>query len=256
MGVNLIQGDSLLKIKDIPDESVDMTLTSPPYDNIRTYNGNNTLWGEHVWMGVIEGLYRITKQGGVVVWVVGDATVKGSETCTSFKQALFACSVGFNLHDTMIYSKYAMPSTAKRYSQDFEYMFIFTKGSIKCFNKLETKCTYAGCGTSPTSRNKDGVLTSKGRRVIKDTKKLSNIWHYSAGAFKSTSDTIAHKHPAIFPEKLAHDHIMSWSNENDTIFDPFMGSGTTGKVAKQLNRNFIGIELDEDYFKIAQQRCQ
>ena len=252
--IELIQGDCLEKMKDIPDGSVDLTVTSPPYDNLRTYNGNNAQWGEHVWKGVIEGLYRVTKEGGVVVWVVGDATIKGSETGTSFRQALWAMECGFNLHDTMIYSRYAMPNTAKRYAQDFEYMFVFSKGAVSSFNVIKVPCTYAGVGTSPTSRNKDGDLVGRGRRIIKDTKKKSNIWHYSAGASKSTSDKIAHEHPAIFPEQLAYDHITSWSDEGDLVYDPFMGSGTTGVACKNLNRDFIGIEIDPSYFKIAEKR--
>ena len=251
--INLMLGDCLERMKEIPSGSVDLTVTSPPYDNLRTYN-NSLDWGEHVWKPVLRELFRVTKQGGVVVWIVNDATIKGSETGTSFRQALYAKEIGFNLHDTMIYRRNAMPNSAKRYSQDFEYMFVFSKGSINTFNPIMIPCTYAGCGTSPTTRGKDGMLVSSGRRIIKDYKKNSNIWFYTAGVGKSTKDVIAHKHPAIFPEQLANDHIISWSNEGDTVLDCFMGSGTTGKMALLNNRKFIGIEKDETYFKIAQDR--
>jgi len=234
---------------------VDLTVTSPPYDNLRTYKGS-LIWNETIWKQVIKRLYDITVEGGVVVWVVGDATIKGSETGTSFKQALYFKELGFNLHDTMIYHRLAMPNNAMRYGQDFEYMFILTKGKIAKFNPLQDKCNYAGFGTSPTSRNKEGILSGKGRRVIKETKKRTNIWKYSAGHSKSTKDKIAFKHPAIFPEKLANDHILSWSNEGDTVFDPFMGSGTTGKMALLNNREFIGIEKVDEYFEIAKERIK
>ena len=113
--IKLIQGDCLEKMQDIQDSSIDLTVTSPPYDNLRSYNGNNALWGEHVWKAAIKDLYRVTKDGGVVVWVVGDATIKGSETGTSFKQALWAMECGFRLHDTMIYAKNNyMPLTHNR----------------------------------------------------------------------------------------------------------------------------------------------
>ena len=237
----------------IEPDSIDLTVTSPPYDNLRTYN-NSSSWNWSVFTDIAAGLWRVTKPGGVVVWVVGDATVKGCETGTSFKQALFFKDCGFNLHDTMIYERSAMPNKHNRYGQDFEYMFILFKGSPKTFNPIMVDCTYAGAGTSPTRRNKDGVLEGKGRRIIGEKKKKSNIWRFSAGLNKSTKDSAAHKHPAIFPEMLANDHIISWSNEGYTVFDPFLGSGTTGKMAKLLNRKFIGIEIDDEYFKIASER--
>ena len=247
--IELIQGDCLEKMRDIPDGSVDLTVTSPPYDNLRTYNGNNAQWGEHVWKSVIEGLYRVTKDGGVVVWVVGDATIKGSETGTSFKQALYAMECGFNLHDTMIYAKKApVPLTHNRYEQQFEYMFIISKGKPKNFNPILEDCISFGKTNHMTHRRFSDDLagaSGKGKPVKKQRIKY-NIWSYQKGEKVP--------HPAIFPNQLAFDHIISWSNEDDTVLDCFMGSGTTGKIAKQLNRNFIGIELDPEYFKIAEKR--
>ncbi len=255
--VSLIHGDCLEEMKKIADGSVDLTVTSPPYDNLRTYNGNNALWGEHVWRAVIQDLFRATKQGGVVVWVVGDATIKGSETGTSFKQALWAKECGFNLHDTMIYLKNNPPPIGgtNRYYQAFEYMFIWSKGfpqlnAIKRVrrNKYNDKRTERVKGFT---RNKDGNFTKKKVSLVGDVK-LSNIWEYVVGGGNSVEYGTGH--PSGFPEQLAHDHIISWSNEGETILDPFMGSGTTGKMAKQLGRNFIGIELDKDYYEIAKQR--
>ena len=251
--IELIQGDCLEKMNDIPDWSVDLTVTSPPYDNLRTYNGNNAQWGEHVWKSVIEGLYRVTKEGGVVVWVVGDATIKGSETGTSFKQALFAMECGFNLHDTMIWNKgkfSAVGALRTRYAPVFEYMFIFTKGKIATFNPLkDRKNKTAGRAVSGNIRQKDGSMKPKstvGNITAKYGQRF-NIWYNAPKQYNN-------EHPAPFPEKLAHDHIISWSNEGDTVLDPFMGSCTTGVACKNLNRNFIGIELDPEYFKIAEKR--
>lgn len=242
-------GNSVNVIKTFDSSCIDLTVTSPPYDNLRNYNGYS-----FDFENTAKELYRVTKDGGVLVWVVGDATVKGSETGTSFEQALFFKEIGFNLHDTMIYERLAMPNTAKRYSQDFEYMFVFSRGVVKTFNAIEIPCEYAGVGTSPTSRNKDGVLTGNGRRIIKDTKKKSNIWRYSAGAGKSTKDKFAHEHPAIFPEKMAEDHILTWSNEGDIVFDPFCGSGTTLKMDNLNNRLYAGIDISEEYCELSRKR--
>lgn len=263
--MKLIQGDCLDEMKDIPDGSIDLTVTSPPYDNLRTYNGNNKHWSPYVWKGVIQELYRVTKQGGVVVWVVGDATIKGSETGTSFKQALWAKECGFNLHDTMIYQKDNPPPVGgtTRYFQHFEYMFIFSKGVPKVFNpicidrrnKWNDKREFR---YKAFVRDKEGNFKKKLVKLIGKVKS-GNIWKYVVGGGNSYPYSLGSTslgHPAIFPEKLAQDHIISWSNEGDTVFDPFMGSGTTGKMAKQLKRNFIGIELDEQYFKIAKERIE
>lgn len=250
MEINKVYNENCLETMGrMPSQFINLTVTSPPYDNLRTYKGYS-----FDFESIAKELFRVTKSGGLLVWVVGDSTVKGSETGTSFNQALFLKSVGFNLHDTMIYSRYAMPNPAKRYAQDFEYMFVFSKGSVGTFNPIKVPCTYAGCGTSPTSRDKSGELTGKGRRIIQDTKKKTNIWHYSAGRGKSSTDSIAHEHPAIFPEQLANDHIISWSNEGDLVYDPFMGSGTTAKMAVINNRNWIGSEISQEYCSLINKR--
>jgi len=245
--VNLMLGDCLERMKEIPDASVDLTVTSPPYDNLRTYN-NSLDWGEHVWKPVLEELFRVTKKGGVVVWVVGDATIKGSETGTSFRQALYAKEIGFNLHDTMIWQKpNPIPTQSTRYQQEFEYMFVFSKQKPKTFNPIKVKS------------KKAGVIVKK-HRAKKDNHTYNNEGFYRvqgekiAGNIFSISNTKGNGHPAIFPEQLANDHIISWSNEGDTVLDCFMGSGTTGKMALLNNRKFIGIEKDETYFRIAQDR--
>ena len=255
IAMNLMLGDCLERMKEIPDGSVDLTVTSPPYDNLRTYN-NSLDWGEHIWKPVLQELFRVTKKGGVVVWVVGDATIKGSETGTSFRQALYAKEIGYNLHDTMIYNKGGAGGAKGSnycYTQTFEFMFIFSKGKPGRINLLKDRENkYKKEGLS-TMRKRDGSLI----KFIATTNLLSkrtNVWDIRNGFMQGTTDKIAYKHPAIFPEKLAEDHILSWSNEGDTVLDCFMGSGTTGKMALLNNRKFIGIEKDAGYFEIAKQR--
>ena len=258
MTVELIQGDCKLSLSEIPNNSIDLTVTSPPYDNLRTYNGNNALWSEHVWRDVIAELYRVTAEGGVVVWVVADATIKGSETGTSFRQALHAMECGFRLHDTMIWNKggfSAVGALKTRYAPVFEYMFVFSKGKPKVFNPIKDRLNkHAGTKLHGNVRQKDGSvkpMTGDKQKVIASHGQRFNVWQ--ASGQMSRKDT---RHPAQFPEHIARDHIISWSNEGDTVLDPFMGSGTTGKMALQLGRNFIGIELDADYFAIAEDRIR
>ena len=252
--IELMQGDCLEVMDKLIKKGVvvDLTVTSPPYDNLRTYN-NSSSWNEDIWKQVIEKLYKITIDGGVVVWVVGDATIKGSETGTSFKQALFFKECGFKLHDTMIWNKgkfSAVGSLKTRYAPVFEYMFVFVKGKLKTFNPIKDRENITfGQKISGNIRQKDGSMKPKST-IGKITAKYGqrfNIWNNAPKQGKN-------KHPAPFPEKLANDHIISWSNENDLVLDCFMGSGTTGVVCKNLNRKFIGIELDPDYFKIAEDR--
>lgn len=253
----LMFGDCLERIKEIPDNSIDLVVTSPPYDKLRTYK-DSLNWDFEVFQKVANELKRTLKKGGVIVWVVGDATVKGSETGSSFKQALYFKEIGLNIHDTMIYKKEGPPLTHNRYEQKFEYMFVLAKGKPMTFNGLREPSKYAGKSrASNTFRHDlDKIEAFHKIGVVADFRLRGNVWEYGVGYGKSTLDKEAFKHPAIFPEKLAHDHIISWSNEGDTVLDPFMGSGTTGKQAKLLKRNFIGIECVKEYFRIAKQRIE
>ena len=254
MSTELINGDCLHEIKSVPHNSIDLTVTSPPYDNLRTYNGNNDTWSEQVWRELIAQLYRVTADGGVVVWIVGDATLNGSETATSFRQALHAMACGFNLHDTMIWRKSNFTNPAKtRYHQTFEYMFVWSKGKPKTFNPIkDRKNKYAGGSTrgKNTIRQADGSLKEVTQKFISEYGMRHNVWDIN------TSGQAMEKvdHPAPFSKQIAEDHIKSWSNPGDLVLDPFMGSGTTGAASILHNRNFIGIELDPEYFSIAQAR--
>lgn len=241
----------------MPDGFIDLTVTSPPYDNLRTYNGF-----DFDWKAVIKELYRVTKEGGVVVWVVGDATIKGSESGTSFRQALYFIEIGFNLHDTMIYSSRKPPLTHNRYEQEFEYMFVLSKGKPNTFNPIKIKTNFAGdlkkfnCGkiTDAKKEKGDAVRWRDEKLIVNETKIKGNIWDYATGMNGSSKDELAFLHPATFPEKLAQDHIVSWSNEGDLVYDTFCGSGTTPKMAHLLKRNWIASEISQDYVDLANKR--
>lgn len=248
MNIELILGDCLKKMKNIPNDFVDMVLTSPPYDDLRDYGKDFEGWDEISWMLCIKLIYKKLKPGGVCVWIVVDGTVNGSKTGTSFKQALYAIKCGLNLHDVMIWEKslYSPMLRGKRYGVVFEYMFVFSKGQPKTFNAIRDKVNKLYGGLIGTwSRNKDGSMHND--NVIKKVKKYG----YRSSIWKMKPATINVHHPAQFPEQLAHDHIITWSNEGDIVLDPMMGSGTTGLACIGTNRNFIGIELDEHYYKIA-----
>lgn len=251
MKTNTIYNKSCIEMEEVDSNSIDLTVTSPPYDNLRTYGGY-----DFDFEPIAQELYRVTKDGGVVVWVVGDATIKGSETGTSFKQALYFKEMGFNLHDTMIWNKdmfTAVGSLKTRYGSVFEYMFVFSKGSIKTFNPIKDRPNvYAGKTVFGKMRQSDSSFKNFSKKIkIEDFGQRFNIWTVYPERANSKSC-----HPAPFPEQLAQDHILSWSNENDIILDPMFGSGTTLKMAKKLNRKYIGFETNKRYCKIAKQRLE
>ena len=249
----VILGNCLEVMKEIDDNFVDLTVTSPPYDNLRDYNGYS-----FDFEGIAKELFRITKEGGVVVWVVGDSTNKFCESGTSFKQALYFKEIGFNLHDTMIWKKdtfTAVGALINRYAPVFEYMFILSKGYPKTFNPIkDRKNKTAGCKQHGTIRKKCGetVKMSTVGNIVRKYGQRYNIWEISAEKRRN----LGYNHPAIFPEKLANDHIISWSNEGDLVLDIFNGSGTTTKMAKILGRNYIGIDISKEYCDIANKRLE
>lgn len=255
--VTLHLGDCAEVLKTFEPDCIDLTVTSPPYDNLRTYNGY-----VFDFETIAKELYRATKPGGVVVWVVGDATINGSETGTSFRQALYFMECGFNLHDTMIWKKGGCRfPDASRYNPTFEYMFVFSNGIPTRMNFLrDKKNAYAGGKVARQSQNRsvNGVLSPNSAwklhkdKTVNEYGKRDNVWEFAIGGGEQEIGD----HPAVFPERLARDHILSWSNPGDIVLDPMMGSGTTGKMAVVYNRNFIGIEISEEYLAIAEKRIK
>lgn len=244
-------GDSANILENISNNSIDLIVTSPPYDNLRKYKGYSFDFEK-----IAKELFRVIKDGGVMVWVVSDQTKNGSESGTSFKQALFFKEIGFNLHDTMIYAKTnPIPQNHNRYEQCFEYMFVLSKGKPKTFNPLRLPTKNAGktfnWGDRKTVLDENQCRRHKETdiRVCNNTKIRNNIFYYSVGGGKSG-------HPAVFPYQLAEDQVLSWSNEGDVILDPFMGSGTTGLAALNNGRKFIGIEINEEYFNSSSNRLK
>lgn len=260
MEVNKIYNQNCLEtMSKVSDEFLDLTVTSPPYGVIRDYHGYSFDFEP-----IAKELFRVTKSGGVVVWIVNDVTINGSETGESFRQALYFKEIGFNLHDTMIYMKSGCryPET-NRYYPIFEYMFVLSKGKPKTTNLIkDRKNIYAGSKLARENsiRTKDGQLIPNSAfknepgREIKEFGVRYNIWQFSIGKGNHSSDDIVFKHPATFPEKLANDHIISWSDEGDLVYDPFAGSGTTGIMARQNNRRFILSEISFEYCNIIKQR--
>lgn len=245
----ITQGDCLKVMKQISDDSVDMILTSPPYDDLRTYNGYS-----FDFLGISMDMHRVLKPGGVIIWVVGDATRNGSETGTSFRQALRFMELGLNLHDTMLYHKVNyVPLTHRRYEQAFEYMFCFSKGSPNTFNAIKIPCKLSG-GRSHSGKfyhTPDAKTTTTAHKIapIGESKIAPNIFSYTIGKVKNG-------HPAVFPIELALDQVSSWTNPGDLVLDPFSGSGTTAIACLQTDRNFIGLEISPEYVSIANKRIE
>lgn len=246
----LLNGDNIEWIRKIEDNTFDLTVTSPPYDNLRKYKGYS-----FDFENLAKELYRVTKDGGVVVWIVNDGTVDGGKTLTSFRQALYFQEIGFKVYDTMIWRK-PNPSipTTNRYYDCFEYMFVFSKGKPKTLNFIEDRknktfgSSYKNIRIDVENKEKQKIRKDPIKKV-KEFSRRHNIWDISVPKNKT-------KHPAVFPEQLAKDHIISWSNEGDIVFDPFMGSGTTAKMSEETNRKWVGIELSEEYCDIIKERLR
>jgi DNA modification methylase len=268
---NIICGDSAIMLLTLEPESIDLTVTSPPYDDmdenfnpiqvagLRDYKGYS--WD---FKAIVAGLYRVTKPGGVVVWVVDNPVVDGSESLASDLQKIYFRRVGFRIHDTMIYAKNgsAHPDPL-RYHQVFEYMIVMSKGRPKTVNLLmDRKNKWGGASNfgTRTNREKDGDVkvgtTKLAGRTVKDYGARWNIWEINNGYGYSAEEDYAYQHPAIFPEALALGHILTWTNPNDTVLDPFCGSGTTLKMAQEAGRHGIGIEYSPEYCKLAEKRVR
>ena len=250
MDINKIYCENCLDtMKRMPDNFIDLVVTSPPYDNLRDYKGYSFPFEE-----IAQELFRVVKHGGVVVWVVADATINGSESGTSFRQALYFMQCGFKLYDTMFYGKEnPLPLNHNRYEQQVEYAFILSKNLPKSFNPILEKSKNAGKKNTGNMRNGGNDLLTKKHgagKPILEVRKRGNIWYYPVGVDSDSKGA----HPAIFPEQLAADHIYSWRNAGDLVYDPFMGSGTTGKMAILMDRNYIGSEMSSEYVAIAEKR--
>ena len=242
--VTLIRGDCLAVLPAI--SGVDAVVTSPPYDNLRKYNGFS-----FDFEGIASGIHNAIDDGGVAVWIVADQTINGSESCSSFSQAMYFKSIGMRLHDTMVFHKQNPPPlTHNRYEQQFEYMFVLSRGKPKTFNGLREPSKHAGRTITGTKRHNlhDSMPIHKAGTPIQEKKLRGNVWSYAVGI------ELVPDHPAVFPMQLASDHVLSWTNESDTVCDPFTGSGTTGVACVNLGRKFIGIEISEDYFNVAKDR--
>jgi site-specific DNA-methyltransferase (adenine-specific) len=246
---NIYHCDCVEFMQNMEENYVNLTVTSPPYDNLRNYKGYS-----FDFENIAKGLYRVTKVGGIVVWVVGDKITNGDRTLTSFKQAIFFQSVGFNVHDVMIYKKKNTPfMRSNAYTNCYEFMFVFSKGKVSTFNRLLDKTVRQGFEGMPFNKGADAV-NKKVVKELKAEKTKVNIWEYAVGLGGTTSDREAFKHPAVFPEKLAEDHILTWTNPGDLVFDPMCGSGTTPKMAKKHNRLYIGCDISEEYVDLARKR--
>jgi DNA modification methylase len=260
MEINRVYNENCLDtMGGMPNNFCDMVLTSPPYDDLRAYKGYSFEFEK-----IAAELFRVLKVGGVVVWVVSDKTVNGSESGTSFKQALYFKEIGFKLYDTMIFQKSYIPKTHRRYEQAFEYMFVLLKGekpnafnpimqdNLKFGKKKSRGKNEATARLEKTSASA-GVLKSAGT-LTKEKSIAPNVFYYPVGYNLTSKDKITFQHPAPFPEKLAEDQIYSWSDIGNLVYDPFGGSGTTAKMSQLLGRNFVLSEISSDYAQLAEKR--
>ncbi len=243
-----IVGDAAEVLSSWEEPCIDLTVTSPPYDNLRNYNGYKFDAG-----AMLSAIFKVTKQGGVCVWVVGEK-INGGRSLTSFDHAFMGRDVGWTVHDVMIYQKKNTPfMRSNGYTNCYELMIVFSNGKPKTFNRLMEPTRRNGWETAVFGKGPDAV--NRKRPVeLKTEKTRNNIWQYAVGLGGTTSDKIAFQHPAVFPERLAEDHILSWSNPGDMVLDPMCGSGTTCKMAEMNGRKWVGIDMSPEYIDIARQR--
>jgi len=240
--------DALTLLRALPTGSVDLIVTSPPYDNLRTYNGYSFDFEP-----IAHESYRVLKQGGVLVWVVGDAFVNGSLTLTSFRQALYFVECGLNMHQRIVWEQQGMPSKRPQADQDdFEDVFILSKGTPVTFNPIMKRNKNAGQVRRKGSSGKQGWQYGDGVRTINSESLLTTVQLIPAGFTKDDRGG----HPAAFPEALAERHILTWSNPGDLVVDYFGGSGTTAKMARNNGRRWLTCDISSEYCDLMRKRLE
>ena len=251
----IICEDNITYLKTLPDECIDFVITSPPYDALRDYNGYKLdLHG----LGV--ELLRVLKDGGICVMVIQDSTRDFAKSLTSFRTIVDWCdNIGFRLFECNIYNRQGTEGAwwKKRFRVDHEYMPIFLKGKRpQYFDKENIKIPSKHGGkimTGANIRTKNGQTGSR-KVKINPTKCPGTVMTF--GNTCGGESKLKSKHPAVFPNMLAYDMIECFCPEDGTVLDPFNGSGTTTLAAKCLGRNYIGIDVSEEYNKIARERLE
>ncbi len=238
----------------LSNECIPFTLTSPPYDGLRTYDG----LADWNFMDVAKELYRITMQGGVVVWVVQEQIIDGSESGETSRQRLAFANIGFRLHHTMVMGKLGgIQFSSNRYGRPLEYAFILSKGPPRYFNPLRDRPNKeAGRVKVFLNRNRDGSFAPVKRTQVHPYGLRGSIWFYPTGKNNSAKEDYAFEHPALMPEQMAEDDILSWTKVGDLVFNPFAGAGTALKMALLNHRSYLGFEINPKYVEIARRRLR
>lgn len=241
-------------MKSVPDDIIPLTVTSPPYEGLRTYDG----LADWNFMDVAKELYRITMPGGVVVWVVQEQIVNGSESGESSRQRLAFANIGFRLHHTMVLGKLGGHQHSKgRYGGALEYAFILSKGKPRYFCPFrDKKNKEAGREKIFSNRRIDGTFPAKKKARVHPYGFRSPIWFYATGKHHTANEDYAFDHPALMPQQMAEDFILSWSKVGDLVFNPFAGAGTVLKMALLNHRRYLGFEINPKYVEIARRRLK
>lgn len=252
----IILGDCLEVLQGAAEESVSLTVFSPPYDGIRDYKQNWSL--DYHQLGA--SLFRVTQDGGAACVVIGDGTRDFAKSLTTFRWAVDWCDrVGWRLFECCIYSRHGNPGAwwTQRFRVDHEYILVFFKGKRpRTFDKttLMVESKHAGKIYTGTDRLTNGGFKRIEPKAVNDKKCRGTIWQYSTS--NSEGNRTKLEHPATFPDKLAEDLIQCFSTEGDLVLDPMCGSGTTCVAAAKARRRFLGIEISSDYVDVAHRRLR
>lgn len=251
----VINTDNRKGLKSLPDDSIPLTVTSPPWDDVRIYgDGTLTPWNANVFREVADQLWRVTAQGGVVCWHVGEQIQNGSESGTSSEQRLYFRDLGFRLWQTLIVETMAGHTHKHRYGGAIQYIFVLTKGKPKTVNLLRDRPNkHAGNVHGFFKRDAHGKIHSQTQVVVAEYGVRGPVWKYFP---RKAKDEEARQHPAPMDETISRDLIRSFSEPGNLVLDPFAGSGTTLKWAMTFGRYYLGFEAVEEYFQLAKRRLE
>jgi len=258
----IYQGDSLQLLKDMPDNSVDLIITSPPYADLKTYiDFKGILADDYVdwFLPYCNEICRVMKPTGSFILNINDKVEKKFRHPYVFDLiSELHKQTDLKLFERLFWNKMKSLPNRYRFGDRVEYLFWFAKDKDFYFNIDEMRTEYSEKSIKrmkkPLKKRyaRDGECTEYKSWAPNPKGALPN----TLINISSETKKIADSHVAVYPVELVKYFINGSTKEGDVVLDPFMGTGTTAIAAKELNRNYIGFELQPDYITIAEKRIK